>query len=130
MISAFWEYGDGLYGLSASREGGNLHVCTRGHCYLTETFRNFPREIISRDQGVGFEVSKDTSLTEWYANLGLPRRIVHWDACVSVENFDAVVDRFRDGDQSQMLCFDRHSDLYRDADGIEKLRLERMALGL
>lgn len=132
MIVAFEAYGDGLYGCSASREGGRLHVCTRAFMYWTETFRNFPREITSRDQGVGFEVGSDgePSLTEWYASLKLPRKIVHPHRLVDVDKFDTVHNRFRNGDQSNMLVFDRHSDLYHDADAEEKKRLEDMVLGV
>lgn len=130
LLSGFYIYGDGLYGMSASREGGNLHVCTRGHCYLTETFRNYPHEITSRNQGVFFELAPGTSLTDWYAQLKKPRKIVHMDCMVDLEKFDNVCNRFRDGDQSQMLCLDRHTDYYRDADVDERNRLGAMCLGI
>ena len=128
LVVAFEAYGDGLYGVSASREGGNLHVCTRAFMYWTETFRNFTTSIVSRDQGVDFEVTKGKSISDWYSSLALARRIVHWDRTVNLDVFDTVPNRFRDGDQSAMLVFDRHSDLYRDGDETEKKRLATLCI--
>ena len=38
MIKTRETYGPGLYGMTASHEGGKMHICTRGHAYDSEGF--------------------------------------------------------------------------------------------
>ncbi len=122
--------GPGLYGVSASREGGNLHICTRGHCYDTDDFSKFPWEVKSRNDGVKFEVGPTGSLTNWYRDNGKPVRVVNWlpngeSVTMEIDRFDQVPNCFRRGDQSGMLMWDRHSDLFRDANPQQKKELAR-----
>lgn len=135
-------YGPGLYGMSASHEGGKLHIATRGHCYDSKDFREYPHKIISRDQGVFFECG-DGCLLDWYKNRGQTYGVVTWDnfwgsgKCVhcgeknsfSLDDYFTSQNRFRDGTQEQTLCFDKHTDAYRDADETEKSRLQKMCVG-
>lgn len=129
-------YGPGLYGMSASYEGGKLHVCTRGFCYDSKDFREYPTEITSRDQGVFFECGEGC-LLEWYQARKQPYGIVTWDSAFvagkcrhcnerPTSSFDVYMlskNGFRDGAQQQMLCWDKHSDAYMTADVEEQGRL-------
>lgn len=136
-------YGPGLYGMTASYEGGKVHICTRGHCYDSKDFREYPTQITSRDQGVFFECG-DGCLLEWYQSRKQPYGVVTWDAfwgdgkCYHCGEetakklglyFHICTNRFRLGDQSNVLLHDRHTDLFRDADAVEKLRLGRLCIG-
>lgn len=116
--------GPGFYGASHSREGGKLHVCTRGHAYDVEDFKLYPHNIISRDQGVFFECGQGC-VSEWFTSIGRPRRVLGWNGDYSMS--EEIENGFRNGDQSNMLIWDKHTDIYRDADEAEKKRLRDMA---
>jgi hypothetical protein len=129
-------YGPGLYGMTASHEGGKFHICTRGHCYDSKDFREYPHKITSRDQGVFFECG-DGCLTDWYKSRSQPMIVVEWgdiygegfcNHCgernsVNFQDYFVGTDGFRNGDQRNVLCFDKHTDAFRDADTEEKKRL-------
>jgi len=132
--------GPGLYGVSCSKEGGKLHVCTRAHAYDVDEFKLYPHNITSRDQGVFCELG-DGSLTDWYWSIGKTPQIVTWadnspyfvcspeihpSQTISSECFG---NGFRHGDQSDVLVWDRHTDIYSSADDQEKERLRRMMMG-
>lgn len=132
--------GPGLYGASCSKEGGKLHVCTRAHAYDVDEFKLYPHDIVSRDQGVFFEVA-DGSITDWYWSIGKTPLIVTWadnspyivcspeihpSQTISSECFG---NGFRHGDQSDVLVWDRHTDLYAAADDREKERLRHLMMG-
>ena len=54
-------------------------------------------------------------------------KLVTWDGCYEKKDWFSVPNRFRDGDQSNLLIRDKHSDAYASASPEEKERLERMA---
>lgn len=142
MVKARETYGPGLYGMTASYEGGRLHVCTRGHAYDAKDFREYPHQITSRDQGVFFECGEGC-LLEWFERRKQPIMLVGWDGvygngtCVHCHELNSLwlddyftsPGSFRNGDQSNVLCFDKHTDYYRDADAEEKKRLEGLRQG-
>lgn len=135
-------YGPGLYGMTASHEGGRLHICTRGHAYDAKDFREYPHQIVNRDQGVFFECGEGC-LLEWYQARKQPVFVVGWNGefgdgkcahCheLSGKNFQDYfthADGFRNGDQRNVLCFDKHTDAFRDADDQEKSRLTSLCRG-
>lgn len=135
MASARETYGPGLYGMTASHEGGKLHLCTRGFAYDAKDFREYPHQITSRNQGVFFECG-DGCLLEWYQARKQPVIVVGWDGVygnhnsMGLDDYFTAPGGFRDGDQRNVLCFDRHTDYYRDADFEEKKRLERLFRGI
>lgn len=142
MMAARETYGPGLYGMTASHEGGKLHLCTRGHAYDSKDFREYPHKIISRDQGVFFECG-DGCLLEWYQARAQSALVVGWDGVYGnarcahchetnargFQDYFVSQDNFRNGDQRNVLCFDKHTDSYRDADAEEKQRLSDLWRG-
>ena len=130
LVDARKYIGNGLYGTCASREGGKLHVCTRCYAMDSEDFRRYSHQIISRDQGVFFELG-DGNIYEWFKNQKLPtdvvcQRFISSAIDTSEAHLLTAPNIYRRGDQSELLVFDKHSDAYRDADPAEKLRLESL----
>ena len=131
LVKARLFYGPGLYGMSSSMEGGKLHICTRAYSYDVEDFQMYPAQITSRDQGVYFECGEGC-LTEWFTAIGRIRLVVQFKGYFAPMEVGKPVFKengFRQGDQSDMLAWDRHTDIYRDADPEEKVRLERLMRG-
>lgn len=130
MTEARKTHGPNLYGMSASKESGKLHICTRGHSLDRDELGTYPTQITSRNQGVFFECG-DGSLTDWMESENdKTGYVVTWNGTYTKPEWLMIKDGFRNGDQSAMLMHDRHTDLYRDADADGKLMLrERMLLG-
>jgi hypothetical protein len=131
LVSARDFFGRGLYGTSASQESGKLHVCCRCYAFDSEDFKRYPHAITSRDQGVFFECG-DGCLLGFFNDLALPVKVVYWDRVEAVgdtREWQNANNIFRDGDQSNVLVHDRHTDYYRDASTEEKKRLERECFG-
>lgn len=127
------ENGQRLYGISASKECGRLHLCTRGYGMDADLFQTYPHVIDRREKGPFFEVGRDNddgNLLEWYqANYEPKALIVHWDHLVEAADFEKVENRFRNGNQEQMLIWDGHTASYAEASKADKLALERLAGG-
>lgn len=126
------KYPDGLYSASASHEGGKLHACTRGYAMRVSDWQNYNHMISSREDGPRFE-SGEWSITDWFHNTlcGRPVMQIRWDGEEPIEKAREASHTgiFRRGEQNEMLLWDRHTDLYRDADPEEKKRLEQLADG-
>lgn len=116
--------GPALYGASASWQCGRLHLCTRGHAYDTDDFVKYPHLINSRELGPMFEVF-DGCVLRWFEENDRSAYVVHWGKALPKDKWFTEPNRFRNGDQSAMLIWDKHSDIYRDADPEEKERLAR-----
>ena len=125
----FW--GPGLFGTSASREGGKFHFCTRAYAFDASDFKQYPTQIISRDQGTYFEVY-DGNLHEWFRARNQATVLVWWSGDVNLTKARNPINEFywpngyRNGDQSEMLLWDKHSQAYAYASPEEKLRLEKL----
>lgn len=125
--------GPGLYGTSASHEGGRWHVCLRAWGIDSEDFREYPVKLDSRDRGVAFEVGNGEepgSLTKWMALRKKMPTLVYFDSVHGQLTWDSPDKIFRRGDQSNLLVFDKHSEEYEKADEPEKLRLEGLCFGV
>lgn len=124
------KYGNRLYGCSASRQGGTLHLCTRAYAMDARLFAQYPVTIDERWKGPMFEVGRENpfgNLAEWaQTETNLKPMIVHWDSNVEFDAFEFVEGRFRNGDQNAMLVHDYHTEQYRTATPEEKKRLEAM----
>lgn len=118
----------GVYFMSASREGGKLHGCTRGYMMEASIWRSYPHAIDRRNRGPFFELGEGC-LYEWAREQGLKTKVIHWDSAVDVHNFESVDNRFRHGNQEQMLVWDGHSISYANAEPDEKARLEAKCRG-
>lgn len=132
LMDCWDEFGPGLYGTAATREPGRL--CLRTHCYMMGSydFQRYPHVINSRPRGHFFEWgyrNPDGSLTDWYQSLGGMTRVVYWDSCSDVE-WLAQDNIFRRGDQSNLLVWDRHTELWKNSSEHEKAVLATMAFGM
>jgi len=121
--------GPGLYGTSVAIEQGRLHCCTRCYAFDSEDFKQYPHLIDCREKGPFFEWGEGNVL-DWFISKGLAARAVYWSGVhlINEKGHWAIPDNiFRKGDQSNMLVFDKHTDLYRDADEKGKKALAAMS---
>jgi len=126
-------YGPGLYGTSASLEGGRLHCCTRCYSMDAEIWNAYPTVIHSRDLGTYFEVGHNNPLgplSDWVESIGRPAYMVYWSGVRRKPHWTTPDNIFRKGNQEDLLVWDKHTDAYRDADHAEKERLHAMAYGV
>lgn len=123
LCEARQKHGPGLYGLSASNEGGRLHLCTRGHCFDSADFREYPYRIMSRDQGVFVELGAGCLLDFFEEHLKRPAYLVGWDGVYTKDRWFSMPNRFRIGDQSNVLIWDKHTEAWANAGTDEKDRL-------
>lgn len=125
------KYGPGLYGASASHEGGTPHICTRAYALDASLFRDYPHLIDTRSKGQKFECG-EWCLTSWIKSRKLPTVQVLWDSCQDEAHWRDPKEQgiYRRNNQSAMLVWDRHTDIYRDASAEERIRLENMADGV
>lgn len=126
-------FGPGLYATSVSRESGRLHACLRCFGADGDLLKRYPRVINSPEASSATEIAEG-NLYEWFKDEHLQTRVVYWDNCPEILDVpgafcQSLPDTFRRGDQSQMLVFDKHTDAYRDADELEKRRLESICFG-
>lgn len=126
LVNARSEFGPALYGMSASHEGGRKHLCTRGHALDAADFRRYPHVITSRDQGVFFECGEGC-LLEWMKSIGRSAYLVSWAGVFAEPDWFSFPNRFRHGDQTNLLCFDKHSEAYHRASDQERARLAEMS---
>lgn len=125
------KHGSGLYGTSANHDGHRLHLCTRGYAMDALEMATYPHIINSRAVGPKFEVGVDNpngNLLEWFESRGLPVMLLFFDGGATKENWFKVENRFRHGDQSNMLIWDKHSDLWLKASPEERARLTKSNL--
>jgi hypothetical protein len=131
LVEAREKFGAGLFGTSASLEGGSFHVCCRCYCMDSDDFKRYPHKIESRDQGVFFEIGEG-NLAEWFFGQNSQVHVVYWDAICGggetsiPQDFFTPPNIFRRGDQSNLLVKDKHSQAYENASPEEKRRLEKM----
>lgn len=127
-VDARQKHGPGLYGASASHEGGTPHICTRAYGIDTEILRKYPYQVQSRGDGQKFETG-EWCLTSWALKQGLPTMQITWDAEQDMAHWRDPKEQgiYRRGDQNAMLVWDRHTDIFKDADQVEKQRLAKLA---
>lgn len=119
MADAREALGSGLYGCTANHDGYRLHLCTRAYAMDVEDFKYYPHKIDSRAKGPLFEIGADNeygNLMEWMeVSRGKPSRLVFFDRVAEKPDWFTAPNRFRSGDQSNVLVHDFHTDIYRDA---------------
>lgn len=135
------EKGPGIFFTSASKQGGILHGCTRAFGMDACVWRAYPSTIDSRQRGPFFEVGTSNpigNLLEWYTfHKGLGRKsawLVHWDNMFELPGewarYVECRNRFRDGNQEQMLVHDWHSDQFNEATEEVKKQLNDMLVSI
>jgi len=125
------ELGPGLYGTAISFEN-NPHI--RTHCFGIDArmLREYPHRVNNRERGYFFESgvgNPEGSFYNWCCGHFIPCRIVHWDGVYEFEPAAQVHNRFRHGDQSNLLVFDRHTKLWEDSEPEERNRLTDLTYG-
>lgn len=129
LMEAREQNGPGLYGTAVSLEY-MPHV--RTHCFGIDAslLREYPHRINSRQRGYFFESgvdNEDGSFFNWCrAAKSYPVTIVYWDRICDFEHALMADNRFRYGDQSNLLVFDRHTKLWQDAPPEERERLTKL----
>lgn len=133
MVEAREKYGKGLYGCTANHDGYRLHLCTRAYAMDASDFLEYPHTIDSRAKGPLFEVgqcNEKGNLMEWMESIGRPPRLVFFDRVAEKPDWFTVPNRFRHGDQSNVLVHDYHTDIWRDADEEHKALLQKNNMSL
>jgi glycosyltransferase involved in cell wall biosynthesis len=135
LAEARVEFGEGLYGASASYETlpfvpGELnpHIRTSFYGYNPKIFRQYPHLIDSRDKCYKFE-SGAWNFTRWFQARGNPCRMVTWDGCYEKQEFRKPPNVFRKGDQSNLIIRDGQTDMYAQATAQRRSELETFANG-
>lgn len=119
--------GAGLYGTCGSLEG-RPHLRTNFYGMDAELWHEYPFGITTREHCSRFECG-DLSLSDWYTSkTGLHPTVVHWDSVNVIE--DRVPNGYRDGNQEQLLVWDRHTDMYAEGTDEDKVRLSNLAKGI
>lgn len=126
LLEARNKHGKGLYGVSASWEGGKPHICTRAYCMDSEDFTRYPHIIDTREKGQKFEVG-EWCITDWFRQQDLSTIQVTFDGEQHQADWRKPDNIFRKGDQTNCLVWDRHTLIYQEADANDKRRLEEMA---
>lgn len=121
-------HGPGLYGASASYEGGTPHICTRAYAIDRSILSEYPHSVQSRADGQRFEVG-EWCITTWASQRGIPTIQVTWDSEQDKDHWrdGNQLGIYRRGEQQAMLVWDKHTDIYRNADQAEKARLSKLA---
>lgn len=133
MAIARVKHGPGLYGCTCSKEA-RVHIRPSFYGMDTNYLRLYPGSINSPEAGTQFEIGNEfgeLSLTKWSESIGIPSYMVYWTGVFQNKaDWFSQPNTFRKGDQSNLLVWDKRTDLYAAADEEEKLQLRRLAFGL
>lgn len=127
FVDALETHGKGVYGATASFEN-HPHLRTPAIAFHPDVIREYPFSTTSREDSVRFE-SGANSITAWADRNGYPVILVTVDGRYYKGDWRRPANIFRRGDQSNCLIWDRHTDIYRDADPATKQQLENAANG-
>lgn len=119
-------HGDGLYGATTSFE----HIPhVRGTAYLVRCglMHRYPHGINSREDSWKLEADPKTSLTTWILERGLGAWLVTRTEVVPIADSRKPDNVFRRGDQSNILIYDKHTEVFDKAGAWEKKCLADMA---
>lgn len=133
MALARIKHGPGLYGCTCSKEA-QLHIRPSFYGIDSNYLRLYPVTITSPETGTQFEIGNEfgeLSLLSWAEGIGLSARMVYWNGVFDNKaDWFSQPNTFRRGDQSNLLVWDKRTDLYAAADEEEKTQLRRLAFGL
>jgi len=118
LLKARDYFGPGLFGVAVSRETGILHF--RTYCYGMEAsdWRDYPHLINSRNMTFAFEHGAfnhpSGSLLNWAMHRPhMAVACVYWDGGWREREWFDRPEIFRTGNQSNLLAFDRHTEIWR-----------------
>lgn len=133
MAIARYKYGPGLYGCTCSKEA-RVHIRPSFYGIDSNYLRLYPATISSPETGTQFEIGNEfgeLSLLNWSEGIGIPSFMVYWNGVFQNKaDWFSQPNTFRRGDQSNLLVWDKRTDLYAAADEKEKIQLQRLAFGL
>lgn len=127
LVSAFEKYGHGVYAPMGSYEN-HPHLRTPCIVISPSVFRRYPLRIACRDESQHFE-SGVGNIALWSISQNIPALMVTRKECLTVERWREPENIFMRGDQSNCLVWDRHNDMYHNADHNTKRLLEMVADG-
>ncbi len=108
--SARQVHGDGLYGSTASWEHSR-HIRGTGFFIRCGLLHEYPVAVNSREESFSFEVGPK-SLTEWCLKNKYGVWVVMPEKTVSLRRAEFLKNGFRQGDQTNIWTFDKHTDLF------------------
>ena len=114
MVDERTSQGEGIYVNTITFEGGKRHF--RTDCYGMDTvlFREWPNVIDTRQECTDYEMQ-----AMWFHEAkGTKIKEVHWQE---------TGNGFRQGDQKDLLLWDRHSDMYAQATEDQKAVLAALS---
>jgi len=128
LVEARREHGPGLYATSANRQGHPLHLCLRTYALDCGVFSAWPYTINRRPMCYFFESGEghpeNKNFTNWVEEQDLVTKLVLFTGAFDKPDWFNQPNCFRKGDQSNVLIWDWHTDMYRDASLLQKLRMK------
>jgi hypothetical protein len=131
LVSAYQEYGDGLYGPAGSFEA-HPHIRAACYAYSPSLIRSYPYQVVNRADSFKFEsgtYDPEWNFTLWAKNHNYAVKMVTWDGIYDLPDWRKPENIFRRGDQSNCMVWDRHTDIYACADYQTQLALAGRADG-
>lgn len=125
IIYAAQQNGAGVYGPTASYES-NPHIRTPCIAFTPALMREYPHLANNRFTAVQFESGPD-NFSLWAHKNGYPTLLVTKEGSYALDDWRKPANIFRRGDQSNVLVWDRHTEIYRNASPEEKRKLENDA---
>lgn len=131
FVSAVEQHGEGLYGPLASYEICP-HIRTPCMVFSPRVMNGYPRPVDTREDTYRFESmgypDGTPNVTQWARQQGYPTMQVTWSGVYPQEQWRKP-NVFRDGDQSDLIVWDRHCEAYAISDAAGKAQLEKLANG-
>ncbi|MDQ0391127.1 hypothetical protein J3R73_000919 [Labrys monachus] len=127
FVDARTKFGDGLYGSTSSFER-NPHIRGTGFFVRCERMHRYPHGCNSKEESWEFESGPD-SLSQWCLRQGYGAWLVTPDTVVPLEKSRNLPNIYRRGDQSNILTFDKHTDIFERSSEKERKMLSRDAEG-
>ena len=128
VAEAYAKYGPGVYGFSASFEN-SPHLRSPAICFSPEVIKKYPHTIDSRQKTWEFE-ARSLNFSLWALANQFPVILVTANETCRIHQWRIPPNIFRRGDQSNVLVWDRHTDIYAKASAEEKQILEQSADGI
>jgi hypothetical protein len=119
------KYGDCIYGAMSSKER-YFHLRGTGLFMRCGTAQKYPLIANNKEQSWNFESSKN-SITNWYINNNQSAYVITPNEIVILANSRKLKNTYRSGNQSNLWIYDKHTNIYENAKGFSKIKLELLA---
>ncbi len=125
IVKCAEKYGQGVYGVGGSYEQ-HPHLRTPCIAFSPNVVREYPYVIDTRELAGWFEFGPD-NFSLWARKNNYACRLVTPNNSYGMTDWRKTRNGFRQGDQSEVLVFDRHTEIYANADRATKLHLQKAA---